>query len=202
MVDDEELVRQIQGDDLNQSQAALSRFFRLYQEDVWRMVRSRVETAQDADDVASETWFVVLKKIEHYEWTGKPIKYWLLSIAHHVALAHQRHLGPFMDSYDDVQSGPSEAATYLTTRLHINERQMPEPARQVQRKADRLLQEAINDLTDVQRNIILLSYYGEMDSAKEIGSRLNIRSGTVRVYRKRALSKIKQYLISKGEYCD
>jgi RNA polymerase sigma-70 factor (ECF subfamily) len=186
---DDELLHLIQEGSERDSQSALETLFVRHHQDVWRYVRSRVSSASDADEVAAAVWLVALEKIYDFVWTGTPIKSWLLSIAHRKTREFFHR--PEAVSLETLNDGQDEVLLFLANQLQLIDEPVPVLPERVRKEADILLHKLIARLSDVERKIITLIYFEELENATEVARRLNMNKNTIRVYHKRARDKLR-----------
>lgn len=188
---DEVLLRLIQEGSETDSQNALETLFVRHHKDVWRYVRSRVSSASDADEITATVWLVVLEKIYDFVWTGTPIKSWLLSIAYRKILEFFSY--PPVISLDHLSDGQEEAIHFLASQLSLISDPVPQVSTQVRNEADVLLHKLISRLSEIERKIIMLIYFEELENASEVAQRLGMNKNTIRVYHKRARDKLRAF---------
>jgi RNA polymerase sigma factor (sigma-70 family) len=167
-----------------------------------RFIAAQVNTAEDVLDIHSEAWRFALERIDRFEWradarTTDPLKSWLLSIAQYKVQEHFRaiKLSPvelveaqltYFDRHDTLEGFDLEHPYTLPDALR--------------RQADVLLQRALNCLKPEERDVIILTYYRNLNS-REIGELQRRTAVNVRVLRSRALKKLRTFLnhsIEKG----
>ena len=188
---DEVLLRLIQEGPETDSQNALETLFVRHHKDVWRYVRSRVSSASDADEITAAVWLVVLEKIHDFVWTGTPIKSWLLSIAHRKIREFFSH--PPVISLDYLSEGHGDVIHFLASQLSLISDPVPPVSTQIRNEADVLLHKLISRLSKIERKIILLIYFEELENASEVAQRLGMNKNTIRVYHKRARDKLRAF---------
>lgn len=187
--DDELLLRLIHEGSESDSRQAMETLFLRHHHDVWRYVRSRVSSAADADEISSAVWLVVLEKIYNFVWTGIPIKSWVFSIAHRKI--REFFNNPPSVSLETLAEQREEALHYIAAQLSlIGEPAAPVPPT-VKKEADVLLHRLISGLSDVERKIITLIYFENLENATEVARRLGMNKNTIRVYHKRARDKLR-----------
>jgi RNA polymerase sigma factor (sigma-70 family) len=195
-LDDRQLLELVRCGSLAESQAAMGAIYRKYELDIWRFVRSKVNSDGDADDIAMETWTHAIDRIHSFEWQsgeGNKLKAWLFKIANlkRLELFH----GPNPESLDELSEVEVEARQYLANRLLGFDQENGDgdtPSLGVQREADKVLQDLLNELPPIQQQIIFLIYYRDIETAAEVGTILEIPTNTVRGYHKRALDHLKK----------
>lgn len=189
--DDETLIRLVTQGSHAESQSALEAIYIRHHRDVWRYVRSRLSSATDADEVAAGVWVVVIEKIYDFVWTGTPIKSWLLSIAHRKVLEFFND--PPSLSLEGLQEKQNQVLHFVAVQLHLVDQSEPfsvDP--EVRKEADELVHRVLTYLSEIERRIIMLLYFEEMESATEVAKRLGMNKNTIRVYHKRARDKLRK----------
>jgi RNA polymerase sigma-70 factor (ECF subfamily) len=190
--DDETLIDLITRGNRADSQNALETIFVRHHEDVWRYVRSRVSSANDADEIAAAVWLVVIEKIYDFVWTGTPIKSWLFSIAHRKTL--EFFSTPSSLSLESLSERHDAALQFIATQLHLfDEAEPPYQVDMVVRKeADEIIHRLLARLSEAERRIIMLIYFEGLENSTEVAKRLAMNKNTIRVYHKRARDKLRQ----------
>lgn len=190
---DEILINQVTTGSKSESTQALEVIYQKYHQDIWRFVRSKVPSASDADEISAVVWLVVLEKIRHFIWTGVPLKYWLLSIAHRKVMEHFNT--PDFLSLEKLREDYDQAIYFIASQLNLFDQ--IEPLAQVptivKKEADSLLHQMIKRLSKNERRIIMLIYFEAVENATEVARRLGMNKNTVRVYHKRAKEKLRSF---------
>lgn len=146
---------------------------KLYADNVYRFILKNLRHAEDAQDVvqtAYEKLWVNRQQVE----AGKAKSY-LFTIAYHQMIDHLRKV----------------------KRMSYRE-ELPEQAAgtesQPQRYLKKMLDQALNTLTDTQRNLVMLKDY-EGYSYLEIGEIMDLNESQVKVYLHRARVQLRNYLV-------
>jgi RNA polymerase sigma factor (sigma-70 family) len=174
---------------------AITTIYQRYSEGMVRLIAAQVNTAEDILDIHSEVWRFALERIDRFDWradarTADPLKSWLLSIAQYKVQEHFRaiKLNPvelveaqltYVDRHDTFEGFDLEHPYALPDALR--------------RQADVLLQRALNCLKPEERDVIILTYYRNLNS-REIGELHRRTAVNVRVLRSRALKKLRAFL--------
>lgn len=150
--------------DLTDADAAVTR----WADTVWRLVRCRLRSESDAEDAFQNTFLALVKAHPHFE-SLEHQKAWLLHVACNccaqIARTHATH---------DALPLPERAA----------ENALPE------RERDRELHEALERLTDKQRQAVHLHYF-EGYSTDETARITGEKPSTVRSHLRRARQALK-----------
>ena len=160
---------------------------------VYRAAYAALGSAEDADDVAQETFVAVYQKLHGFRGEAS-FRTWLLSIAWRKALDRRRSLGRWMrltvrparsdaDGQEPVEQAPALARTQEETLAAGDLR--------------KTLKRLIAALPRKLRDAILLAGSGEY-SYEQIGSMLDIPVGTVKWRVSEARRLLKQKLAALG----
>ncbi len=134
----------------------------------WRMVENRA----DAEDITVETFaraYLRWPRLRHESWREG----WVLRVAANLALDHLRRRRRRRSTAQIVtshQAGPEEAVVNRS-----------------------LIAEAMAKLSQRQRQVVLLSHYGDL-SEQEIAEALQISPGSVKAHRFRAMASMRDSL--------
>lgn len=189
--DDQTLLYLIQEGTQAESESALETLYIRHHKDVWRYVRSRVSSATDADEIAAAVWLIVLEKIYDFVYTGTPIKSWLFGIAHRKIREFFNH--PLPVSLDTLGEKTDDALNFIASQLSLIDESSGQVTPKVRKEADIMLHKLIARLSDVERKIIMLIYFEELENATEVAKRLGMNKNTIRVYHKRARDKLRAF---------
>ncbi len=154
-----------------------------YAERVFRFVRFRVRTEQDAEDVSQRVFLQMIQALPRYQSRGTPFGAWLFRIARNAVIDHQRthRADEPLEAIADTASGgrgPEELAI---------------TASEMDRVAAALAQ-----MTDEQREVITLRFVAEL-SPGEIAAMLGRREGAIRGTQFRALQALRRQLTQSDE---
>jgi len=174
----------------------MTAIYERYDKDVWRFIRSRVSSETEADEILGEVWVVVSEKIYDFKWRGVPIKSWLFKIAKNKIRKFARR--PAALSLEELEEkGHRELPRtepledVLLSHFSDEAEMSQEAAAEVEKKAHKLLRQALSKLPARQREIIELIYFEGVESLKDVAERLGMKASTVRVYLMRAKKKIR-----------
>lgn len=156
---DAELVRRARGGDSRAFGALVER----YQRAAWSVAWSVTGKREDAEDAAQESFIVALERLDELSDPGK-FAGWLMTIVRNRSRNLVRR-----ESLRKTDQVPESTST-----------SQPGPDRVTEsRELGELLEEAMAELPDVQREIVLLHDL-EGWKHREIAERLDLPSGTVR----------------------
>lgn len=144
---------------------------------VWRTVRNHHE----AEDIC-QTAFVKAYEALHSYSPEYAFSTWLFTIAHRLCLNHVRKRKPLTGETDFSRLGGIDDDTQEAVAN-------TEEARRIQR----LIWDAVENLTPAQRSSVLL-FYREAKSCEDIGRVLNIPAVTVKSHLHRARATLRRVL--------
>ncbi|HZW02475.1 MAG TPA: sigma-70 family RNA polymerase sigma factor [Anaerolineaceae bacterium] len=174
MTTDPDWIRQAQQGDAE----AWARIVQEYQQPVFRLAYLLLGDADDAEDVAQETFIRAYRALGRFD-PERPIRPWLLRIATNAAYNWQRSFGRYLAAVE----------------RHLRGEPAPPPTDQQveQRQEAAALWQALRNLNPMDRQVILLRYFLE-SSESEMAEVLRVPAGTVKSRLHRALGRLRQAL--------
>lgn len=203
---DKQLLEDLRQESGAERKKAFSAIYNRYHKDVLRVIKSKIKCEVDAEEIFCDVWETALRRLPKFEWredthTAQPLKFWLLKSAKYKRLEYFRKIKP------ESQNIPLEdAVAFIKSMLNQDETTVWERVSPILReKTDQViyqaLKNALNELNPQHKEILILTYYQEKN-ATQIGKILNMKPGTVRVYRKRGIEKLRKilatYFLGKG----
>ncbi|MEN8614075.1 sigma-70 family RNA polymerase sigma factor [Dehalogenimonas sp. THU2] len=161
--------------ELKEKEVRLASLFEEYYDRIARYAFTRIGDRGDAEDLASDVFVKALKALDSFEERGLPMGAWLFKIAHNLVVDyHRRNSQRRITDIEkiDIEAG-GDLAMEVETRLEM----------------ERVTQ-AMEILTEDQREIIRLRFYGGLSSA-EVGAMLGKSDGAVREAQSTALKKLR-----------
>lgn len=172
-VNTETIKRAQQGDE-----AVLSELYKKYNTSIYRYLYYRVGDAQTAEDLTSEVFERMLRFIGGFRPPSVTFTSWLFQIARNLAIDHYRRNGRRQDI--ELKEQPSD--------------RKDDPDMTIERTLTREnLQHALTELTDDQRDVIILRFVAEMPIA-ETAQALNKSEDAIKGLQRRALIALRQTL--------
>jgi RNA polymerase sigma-70 factor (ECF subfamily) len=170
--DDWQLVRRVQRGDIDAFGRLYDNNYRL----VYSYVLQRTRHAALAEDLTSETFIRVFRRIGSVKFQGREIQAWIITIARNLMLDHVRSAH---SRYEQVK-GDFEPAAILA-----------DSAEQavLARMAGSELRAGIAQLTDAQRQCIVLRFYEDC-SVAETAVIMRRNTGTIRALQHRAVRRL------------
>ena len=158
--------------------AAIRQVYRLYSDGVYRFALFQLGDQAAAEDVAGEVFLRMLNTTDRYEYRGVPLQAYLFRIARNLIVDQQRRRG---------RLAPLEEAP-LDKTLSANPAQLAE-----QRLAWRDLQHSLEQLTEEQRQVVILKFVECLDN-KQIAEVIGKNEGSVKSLQHRALVSLRRIL--------
>lgn len=178
--EDAELVRK----SLSGDQRACRDLVRRYQRPVFSVLMRVVRRAEDAEDLAQETFVRMFRALDRYD-PERPFTAWLFTIATRLAIDHLRRRRVQTVSLTVTQPGSTEERDIDVEDPGLKPDEVTSNAEE-----ERIAQDLIDSLPEHYRIVVLLRHQQDL-SYEEIAEALNLPLGTVkaRIHRARALLK-------------
>jgi RNA polymerase sigma-70 factor (ECF subfamily) len=144
---------------------------------VYRYVFFRVSDQQTAEDLTSHVFLKAWEKLDHYRPKG-PFMAWLYAIARNTVIDHYRTHKQTV-SLDEASPIPSR-------------NQEPDEIMQLEFEIQSV-QEAMKQLTEEQREVLILKFIAELDTA-QIARRMGKSQGAIRALQMRALQALSRII--------
>jgi RNA polymerase sigma-70 factor (ECF subfamily) len=143
---------------------------------IYRYVYYKVGNGQLAEDLTQHIFMKAWEAINRYQWRELPFQHWLLRLARNTVIDHYRSTKPanasLLDPIGDGVDPEEELA---------------------QSEMIQTLQEAVRQLPDEQREVIVLRFIEQMPHA-DVALHLGKSAATVRVIQHRALQALRRLL--------
>ena len=146
-----------------------------YREDVFRLAYLMLANAEDAQDVAQETFVRALNNLHSYDET-RPLRPWLLKITANLARNYKRTVYRYWNALRMFRGQVTEGQPSVEGQI-------------IQQEEVNAILGAIHQLRPVEQEIIYCRYFLEL-SVTETATTLNIKAGTVKSRLHRALQKL------------
>jgi RNA polymerase sigma-70 factor (ECF subfamily) len=176
-VDDETLDRLV-ADAKRGDREAFGRIFDAYAAPVHRFIASRVNRPSDAEDLTQLVFVKALEALPRYEARGVPFGGWLFRLARNAIIDQVRTRRDHLSLVAAVTRETEEAG--------------PEARAALRDDLDRLA-EALQDLTDDQREVIELRFFAGL-SVIEAAMVMGRQEGTIRGLQFRAIAALRRSL--------
>lgn len=151
---------------------ALELLYDRYAPILYSLIKKIVTDKESAEEILSDVFVIVWRQIDQFDFMTNNIYTWLVTLSRNKAIDFlNRKLGKSLPEYtDDYEK--EFILPKLSPEIH------PIELEEVLNNKNRM-EKALNSLTDAQRYVLELSYYGGMDQ-EEIAAKLKIPTVTVK----------------------
>ena len=167
-------------------------FAKLYDEyypKIFGYILRRVANLEIAQDITSETFFKVLKKLWQFRWQNISFSAWLYRIANN-EIANYYRKNRYLVSLEILR----DEQGFEPVALHNPETEFLEAEEELKRYQDFLkVQEKISQLPIKYQEVITLRFF-EKKKIKEISEILGKKEGTIKSLLHRGLEKLKDLM--------
>ena len=144
--------------------AAFAVLYEDYYDRIFRYVSFKTGNSLEAEDITAEVFVKMLESIDSFRWQGYQFSSWLFRIAHNLVVDHFRKKGRrHIVALDDAPAAATEYNPDLDRKLDVDMSMVP-------------VQEAMKDLTDLQREVISLRFAAGLsvaETARAVGKKDN-----------------------------
>ena len=163
-------------------QAAFAELYETYYDRIYRYVSFKCGSRSEAEDLTGDVFLKMLESIHKYRFQGYPFTSWLYRIAHNVVVDNFRRKGrrptvPLENALHAADAADSE----MERRVQINWT-MGEVV------------EAMDDLTDLQREVIALRFAAGLSIA-ETADAMDRKANAVKALQHAGIRKLRRALI-------
>jgi RNA polymerase sigma-70 factor (ECF subfamily) len=151
---------------------ALEQLYDRYAPILYTLVKKIVTEKETAEEILSDVFVLVWRQIDQFDFKTNNVYTWLVTLARNKAIdVVNRKNGKLLPEYDEDYE-----KEFILPKLSPEIEPMELSG--VMNKKERI-EKALASLTDAQKYVLELSYYGGMDQA-EIAGKLNIPTVTVK----------------------
>jgi RNA polymerase sigma-70 factor, ECF subfamily len=147
-----------------------------HQDAVFRLAYLLLGDADDAEDVAQETFIRAFSALDRFD-TARSLRPWLLRIASNLARNRRRALGRYLAAARRIFAFTTDTTANIESHS-------------AQRWESQALWQAVRRLNTVDQQVIYLRYFLDLSEA-EMAAALNVASGTVKSRLHRALGRLR-----------
>jgi RNA polymerase sigma-70 factor (ECF subfamily) len=174
--DEQNLVEQARAGD----PGAFGLLYDQYVQKIYSYIVVRVGDPDVAQDLTADVFLKALESLDRFQWRGHPFSSWLFSIAHNQVVDHLRRQGrrkqlPLLEEVLQITNGLEP--------FHVVEKQL----------SHKQLLVAIEQLTDIQREIIALRFAAELSIA-QVARVLSISEEAVKARQHSALNALRKIM--------
>ena len=166
----------------------IEEIYREYGSKVRAYIRSRVNNPQDAEDLQSEVFLKIQKKAADYEKEKGAVSTWIYTIAHNTVIDYYR-TSRLTESIDEEREGemiPSQLIAEDEVDREL-----------LQRETLRELSEAMEELSEEERLVIVYHYYDGI-TLQDIAEKTGLSYGQVKLRHGSALKVMKKFFMKKA----
>ncbi len=149
--------------------------YRDYEPKVRAYIQSRVGNSEDINDLCSEVFLEIMRQKERFSGEPKALSSWIFVIT-------KRTVARFYRSYRPTDEIPEDIADDTDIEQQTVESEMLD-----------LLADALEQLEERLRDIILLHYYGDK-TLSEIAAAMDMSYPNIKVLHKKALGQLKKLI--------
>lgn len=151
---------------------ALEQLYDRYSPILYTLIKKIVTEKESAEEILSDVFVIVWRQIDQFDFKTSNVYTWLVTLARNKAIdVLNRKVGKLLPEYDDEYE-KEHIVPKLSSEIQALE------LKEVLNKKEKL-EKALNGLTDAQKYVLDLCYYGGMDLT-EIAGKMNIPAGTVK----------------------
>lgn len=151
---------------------ALEQLYDRYSPILYTLIKKIVDDNEAAEEILSDVFVIVWRQIDQFDFKTNNVYTWLITLARNKAIdVIYRKAGKLMPDYDDNYE-KEHILPKLSSEIQ------PLDLEEVMNKKDKL-DKALSSLTDAQKYVLELSYYGGMELS-EIAAKMNIPTVTVK----------------------
>lgn len=165
---------------------ALEQLYDRYAPFLYTLIKKIVTDKETAEEILSDVFVIVWRQIDQFDFKTNNIYTWLVTLARNKAIdvIHRRgdkKLPDYSDDYEMEHIIPKLSSEVETLELDevLNSKGK--------------MEKALNSLTEAQKYVLELCYYGGMDQ-EEIANKLKIPTVTVKSKLQVAIGNLKQKL--------
>lgn len=162
-------------------EGAIGALYRTYYDLIYRYVLFRVVTPSAAEDLTSQVFLAMVRSLRRFEWQGRPFLAWLYAIAQKQVAFHRR------------SAGRAPAHVELDAAAEMISDTAGPHATAVQRERRLQLAQALDQLPDSQREVVLLRYILSLSLA-ETAAAIERSEGAVKQLQMRGLAALRDLL--------
>ena len=151
---------------------ALEQMYDRYAPILYTVIKKIVTDKETAEEILSDVFVIVWRQIDQFDFKTNNVFTWLITLARNKAIdvvnrRNEKILPEYNDEYEKEYMLPKLSPEIESLELS-----------DVMNRKEKI-EKALKNLTDAQKYVLELSYYGGMDQS-EIAAKLNIPAGTVK----------------------
>lgn len=173
----------IVSNDMPESHMDLETIYNDYHDKLFYYIKTKVTSIEDAEDICSEVFIKVQKKLVDYDSEKAGVSTWIYTIARNSVIDYYR-------THKDADELTDEMSATLSSGEETD-------AALLNRETLEELAAALQKLSDEERTVIVLHYYEELSLA-DIEKQTGLSYGQVKLRHNSALKKMERFLSGRG----
>jgi RNA polymerase sigma-70 factor (ECF subfamily) len=163
---------------IGRDQGAFANLYDRHVVRVYRHIYYLVSDAREAEDLTAQTFLRAWEAIDRYKERGAPFVAWLLRIAHNLTISYLRS----KRDHSELDEG------------FVDHKRRGNPEESLEQSSDeKSVREAVLQLRDEQRQVIMLRFVEELDY-REVAAMIGKSVPAVRVIQHRALGNLRKLM--------
>jgi RNA polymerase sigma-70 factor (ECF subfamily) len=154
-------------------QAVWDQWFEAFYPKLYRYAFIRLGRKAEAEDIVGQVFLEAVRQIDRYRYTGRPVLAWLYRIEHNLVYDRLRQVDRAPEPEEAASAEPIAGPEDLVANID--------------------LLNALNELSDEQRDVIILRFYLSM-SAQEVGALIGKSPAAVFSLQARAIVHLRERL--------
>ncbi len=154
-------------------QAVWDEWFDAFYPKLYRYAFIRLGRKADAEDIVSQVFLEAVRQIDRFQYTGRPVLAWLYRIEHNLVFDRLKQADRAPEPEEIAASEPIAGPENLVANLDLIR--------------------ALNELSDEQRDVIILRFFMSM-SAQEVGALIGKTPTAVFSLQARAIVNLRERL--------
>ena len=146
-----------------------------YRGKVFGYVRSKINSAQDAEDITADIFVKVFEKLDSFDESKASLSTWIFTIARNTLTDYFRTRKVFVEIPETLEDGSSVEDDVCNAEML------------------EVLAKALETLDERERDIIILRFYSGK-TLREISSQMGISYAYVKVLQNKAFEKLRKLL--------
>lgn len=163
---------------MKHDQAAFAALYNAHVEKIYKYIYYKVGNAPDAEDLCEQVFLKAWEAIGRYTWCGYPFSSWLYKLAHNLVVDYYRTRRESLPLNDVVLTPGETVDPEIAFGQHLDAAE---------------LREAIAQLTDEQRQVVLLKFIEGYENS-EIAQMMSKKESAIRALQYRALRGLQNIL--------
>lgn len=145
-----------------------------YREKVMRYMLKKVQNPHDSEDLTSEVFLKVFKKLESFDESKASLSTWIYTVARNTVIDYYRTRRDTSELDENLTAAENADTSFF------------------RKETLEILANALEELDERSRNIVILHYYNGL-TLKSIADSIGISYSHTKLLHNKALSELKKY---------